>query len=368
MKSKNFLLATAILVEAIIGAGIFALPFVFRNAGLSIGFFYLVVALLAYIFIYLMYADIISATKGDHRFVGYARIHLGESWSWLAILMTIVEAILVLTIYLILSQSFGDLIVGFGQGIDKMVIFWLLGSAALFLGFRLLADLEFAIAVGTVGIIGLIAGLAIVKGRFLGHVSIEPQLLNYLLPFGPILFALSGRVAIPIIMKFKGVAKKAIVWGTIISAILYGIFVLSALALSPAVSEDAVSGLIGFVPPWALFAIGILGLLELFSSYIIIGYDAQKSMELDLKLPWLLRFGVVIFAPLILFFSGFTHFIELVSFVGGIFVALESILIVLMWLKVRKSNLIKKPLLAILILIFEAALLYEIIKYISNLL
>src|SRR3990170_1628515 len=104
-KIKQFLLPFGLLAGTIIGAGVFSLPYLFKFSGFALGFFYLALASFAYVVLYRMYADIIRETPGDHRFVGFARIYLGRYASWLAFLIAVVEGVLVLTIYLILSQS-----------------------------------------------------------------------------------------------------------------------------------------------------------------------------------------------------------------------------------------------------------------------
>ena len=124
MMRKEEILAAGLLAGTIIGAGMFSLPFIFQSAGLSTGIFYLILIPIAYIFVYLMYSDIIVRTKESHRLVGYAKIYLGNWAFWLTILMSVVESVFVLTIYLILSQSFGDLMIGWGSGVEKLLFFW----------------------------------------------------------------------------------------------------------------------------------------------------------------------------------------------------------------------------------------------------
>lgn len=358
--NRNFLLSVGLLAGTIIGAGVFSLPYIFKAAGLTSGFFYLILAGVVYIVVYFMYAEIIAKTAGEHRFVGYTKIYLGKTMSFLAILMTVIQMILVLTIYLILSQSFGNLITTFGAPIEKMIVFWFLGSVSIFLSLRRIAWLEFLVTVGMIAIILLISFFGLQHWESLGKIAFAPDWGKFLLPLGPILFALSGRVAIPAMMKFNTPIKKAIAWGVLIPVAAYGIFILSVMAISPEVSEDAVSGLIGNIPAWALVIVGIFGILSLLSSYITVGFDVYRSLELDLRFPHWLQFILIIFSPLVLYFAGFTNFIQLVSFVGGIFLALEGIFIIWMWLKMAKKQ-VSLPI-ALLGLVFLVALVYEILK------
>ena len=117
--------------------------------------------------------------------------------------------------------------------------------------------------------------------------------------------------------------------------------------------------------------LGILGWLSLFSSYILVGVDVEKNLRLDLKLSRVISALMVIFIPLIFYAIGLRGFLELVALIGGIFLGIEGILIVLMW---RRANVIasKPPLIVknriskisffFTLLIFAIAVIYEIIK------
>ena len=122
-------------------------------------------------------------------------------------------------------------------------------------------------------------------------------------------------------------------------SMVYLLFVLGILGLSNVVSEDAVSGLIGQIPQGVLTLVGIFGLISLWSSYIVIGLDIKNALKYDLKFPKILAGLTVIILPPLFYFWGFQSFLALVSMVGGVFIALEGIFIVLMWLRARKTRL-----------------------------
>ena len=361
MKSNFFnqlILPAALLSATIIGAGIFSLPFVFQKAGLIAGLFYLLIFSAVFVFIHLRYADIISKTAENHRFAGYAETYLGKSGKWLAILMTIVGMFFALTVYLILSKSFIDILFPSLADTYKILAFWFFGSLAVFLGIKRLTISEFCITFG----IGAIILIIFVFGsnNLDQTISSVPFFnLQYIfLPYGAVLFALSGRAAIPTVLGYfrknnlpSTSIKSSIVLGTLFPAFIYAVFVLAILNLSGnIVSQDSVSGLIGRLPFWTLEILGILGIISLWSSYIVIGRDIKKSLGYDLNLPKLLIALIVVFAPIILYFSGFQNFLKLVGLTGGIFMGLEGIFIVLIRQKaVQKKTLLDYVLLAIFI-------------------
>jgi len=377
---KNIILPASLLAGTIIGAGVFALPFVFEKAGIVTGLFYLGLFSACFVFIHLMYADLILKTEGGrnfHRFPGYAKIYLGNWGFWTSILMTIVGMLFVLTVYLILSISFVNLIKPIGLDISdasKLLIFWLFGSAAIFLGIRRIVLSEFLITGGIIVIILIIFGYGL---NHFGKIISLPafNLQNIFLPYGAVLFALAGRVAIPAVVSYfqkirrpLAEIKKPIILGTLLPALVYLLFVFGIWGLSEVVSEDAISGLVGQIPKEILALIGVFGLISLWSSYIVIGLDIKNALKFDLKFPKILAGLAVVVLPPLIYFWGFQSFLTLVSLIGGIFIALEGIFIVLMWLRARKMKseevIFKKlnPLIIYaLIMIFIGGILYEII-------
>lgn len=340
---KNIILPASILAGTIIGAGVFSLPFVFSQAGWALGAGLLFLATLIVYFIYLLYADIIVRTPGDHRFIGYARTYLGENSFWLTVLMAVVEMIFALTIYIILGISFFQLFSEISsQG--ALLIFWAIGSFFIFLNIRRMAIAEFLI---NVGIISIIAGIFFFGFPELNLADYERfDFSKLLIPFGPILFALAGRPAIEEMHPYfkeevvpLSFMKPAILWGTLVPAVVYFAFILGIFGLSSGiVAENAVSGLVGRISYQFLAGIGILGLLSLWSSYILIGLNVKEILFLDLGINRKISGLLVVGLPLALYLTGFTGFVMLVSFVGGLFLSLEGILIILMWMRMNKVS------------------------------
>ncbi|MBI2010885.1 MAG: hypothetical protein HYS89_01470 [Candidatus Colwellbacteria bacterium] len=135
---------------------------------------------------------------------------------------------------------------------------------------------------------------------------------------------------------------------------------IAVIALSPTgPTPDAITGL-NFIPPPLLILVGVLGVFSLWTSYFFLGTEVKDILIYDLRLPGFFAFMLASFVPLILFFFGLNNFIGLVGFIGGVFLALESIMVVLMYLKLRhKSVLLYLP----LILVFLLGALYEIWRF-----
>jgi len=335
---KEFILPAGLLSALIIGAGMFALPYVFVEAGFLAGFLYLVLGAAIFSTLHVMYAEVIESTPGKHRFVGYAEIYLGFTGKWASVVAVLLGMILTLTVYLILSASFIKLLAPDLSSTVSVLIFWALGSAVVLISLNRLANFEFAVTLAMVGIVAILFILGFTMAD-LGALSSLPVLnLNQLLlPYGVVLFSLSGRAAISSVKEyfFKRELdgkrlKRAVILGTITPAVVYALFVMAIVWLSPrGVSVDAVSGIqISF--PGVMGLIGLLGFFVIWTSYFFLGIEARDILRYDFKIPPLIDSILIVFLPLILYFYSSQNLILFISIAGGIFLALESILVVLM--------------------------------------
>jgi len=348
---KRIFLLIGLLVGSIIGAGVFALPFVFSQSGFLTGLAYLSVSVLIYILLYLLYADIVVRTEGEHRFVGYTRIYFGKVASWFSVLVAILGAMVSLTAYLVLSISFMSLVFPSLSHSVSLLAFWAIGSFAIFLKLKRIVAFEFFVTIAMLGIVFLIFVLG--ADTFFENLSVGEFVFNFkagALPFAPIFYALGGMVAIPSIVQYFRVThgshnysamRTVIIWGVISVAVVYTLFVIGVIGLSDVISTDSVGGLLSSVPAYVLVSLGTLGLFSLITSYIAIGLDTAKSLKYDLNIHHTLRALIVVLAPLGIYTAGFTDFFKLISFTGGIFSVLVSMMIMGMWLRV--ATLAKEP-------------------------
>lgn len=374
---RSIILPASILAATIIGAGTFVIPFIFVQSGIITGLFYLAIFGVAFALIYLMYADTILRTKEDHRFSGYAELYLGKLAKWPTILSSIVGMLFILTIYLILSASFVNLIWPSAPDIYKVAAFWLIASLAILLKINRLAVSEFLTVIGIVAIV-LIAFIYGLKDfeKIFSVPLVAADWRQFFLPYGAILFSLAGKTAIPTILGYfrknnrqNADIKPVIILGVLLPIIVYFIFSVAVINLSSAVSVDTVSGLADHLPSWLMFFFGVLGFLAIWSTYIVVGRDIEKSLIHDVKLSNFLAAAIVFFSPLALYSFGFQNFLELIKTTGGVFAGTEGLLIILIWRKAVKispiaDGIFKKPphfIGAFLFLIFFIGAIYEII-------
>ncbi|MBI2592916.1 MAG: hypothetical protein HYW37_02030 [Candidatus Colwellbacteria bacterium] len=361
---KELILPAGLLSSLIIGAGMFALPYVFSEAGFLVGLFYLGAFTFAVTRIHLMYSTLLSSTAEDHRFVGLSKIYLGNWGFWTSLFTTVVGIVLILLIYLVLSSSFIKIAL---PGIDPLVgvlIFWLTAALANILSVKRLAGFEFLVtlAMALIVLVVFVYGLPKFEKAALTDINLGEAFL----PYGAILFALYGRAGISSLRSYfrsnqlpESKISRVIILGTSFPALVYLLFVLGIVGLSGTVSADAVSGIVS-APPGLREMIGWLGIFSLWTSYVFLGLELRGILSSDFKLPALAVPLLVALSPIALYFAGLGNFIKLVGISGGVFLALESIMVILMYGKIKTFGWFSR----LLIAVFLLGGLYEILQLI----
>lgn len=362
---REVIFPAGLLGSLIIGAGMFSLPYVFAQTGavfgtILIAFFTLIAAA-----IHTKYAELVSTSRTDKRFVALSEEHLGRRWRIPAAVVALGGIAITLSVYLALSSSFAKLMVPQITDSAAVFLFWIIGALLIGLGILKYAFIDFAIFIVIAGIIGFMAIAGYFSGRpapiFPGSFSVTAGLIA----FGPLLFSLSGRSAISAIWedyKAGGYSRNrflsAMTLGTIIPAVLYLAFVYGIGKLSGSgVSSDAVSG-ITLLGDQARVLIGVLGLSALVTSYVFLGLEFRGILEKDFRMAKSLAISIPVFLPIVIYISGLKDFFKLVSLAGGFFLAAESIIVVAMY---RAATGKKSRFDAILAIAFIIAIVFEVV-------
>ncbi len=364
--NKNSLFAVMILAGTILGAGIFSLPYIFSRVGWLLAAGYLVVFASIYYLVHRFYGESLLTAPPGHNFLYFLKESMSE-WAWrLSSLIIVAEFLLILTVYLILAPTFGALIFN-GGGAVFLLAFWSLGSLFIFFRLSVLGWTEF-IGVAAI-IVFILAIFGFGRASLAGAAPSLGGVAEFFLPFGPLLFALAGRSAMAQVVEEKrksegsgrslsvsGVAFQ----GTFLAAVVYFVFAIGVLRLTPAPTPDTLSGL-GGLPPTVLALLGVVGLIAIWKSYIVIGLNAKEMLEYDLKTPRSWSALAVVCLPVIFYLAGFNNFLSVISLLGGLFLAFDSALVVHIWRRLVPKNKFR-PLSWLLYAVFLAAAIFEIIS------
>ncbi len=368
---KSFTKEAGLVAAATLGAGIFALPYVFLRAGWATSLFYLAVFSAVIISAHTLYFRVLEKVGSGNRLLGLARRCLGKFGFIVGLFAILGGLVLTLVAYLILGGQLARLLFPLLSPALAVFLFWFVSALPLLLKERRSLNLE---------IVGIILAAAVIivifftsdPGGALSQISAF-NWRNAFLPFGVILFALAGWTSVEPVFDVERRSKSeltpaaqprlALAAGTIIVVVLYVMFVVGILGSSGAITSDTLSGLIGW-PKYKIALLAIMGIAAIWTSHLPISLEIKHSLENDLRLRRTLSLGLVLFLPIILIFLGLNSFARVVGLVGGVFLGLQYLLIVLVGKKFLEIRGIKGVLLNLLSLVFVLAAVYEIYYFV----
>jgi len=370
--------AVGVIGGMIIGSGMFALPYAVSISGLWGSIIGAAVAFFAVVSIHLAYGEVIVNTPGTHRLPGYTRLYLGKVLGNLEKVSQFLFFNAALLVYGVLGGIFLSTIFGGGAAFWAIVFF---GAGSLILlvsNIERIGFVNFLLALPLIGATLWISFLAYRSGEIsnLSFVGTDP-----FFAFGIFMFSLTGLAVIADareIFSAKSVApaggqrsslKSAILLGTAVPLILYVIFVTAVLMASGSgVTQDALSGLADTLGKQVVVFGAFIGILAMFTSYLALGYDLKEIYELDIGVGAVLSWVLVVLIPISLFLLGAKDFIKLISIIGGLFIVWDGLIVIFILRKMRRTVTEAVRFLsfgglhqAILILIFIASIVYEVV-------
>ncbi|MEM4648144.1 MAG: aromatic amino acid transport family protein [Candidatus Pacearchaeota archaeon] len=364
--NKETILAISLLAGTIIGAGIFALPYFFNLLGFLPALFYLFFFMFFYYFIHLMYIKVLSLEKEKHQFFYLLHKYFSFKKANFLSILIFLGLIFVMLVYLVLAGSFLNSILKNINLIYLVLFFWLFSSIFIFTKLKFISLAEF---LGILSIFLIILILFFYSFNFKFDIDFfkKNDFKIYLLPLGTFLFSFAGRPALHKLFEFykqkeNFSLKKVIFFGTFIPLVIYFLFVISVLKINPNVSPETLNSL-NFLPNNLIILLIVLGLITLWTSYFMIGVNVKDILILDLKISKNLASFLVLFLPIFLYFIGFNNFLKVISFVGGVFLGLEGVIIIRLWQKAfyKKSRFYYFS--YFFYLFFLIALIYEVIFF-----
>ncbi len=338
----KFLEAILVLVGMIVGVGMFGIPFSFSQSGFLVGAVELIILTVVTIFLHLYFADIIIATPEAHRLPGYVRKYLGKQCGFFAYVIGIVGTVGTLLAYVVIGGIFLKNLYFPGSYITAIVMFALTGSV--------ISNFSLKKEVGITSVLTFLLIIFIVSMSLFLLPTVDIANLstihfsNFFFPYGVLLFALSGGVAVPsvvaLLSKNRKAITKAVIIGTTIPAILYFLFAFSIVGIAGnGVSPEALSGIQDrvYVP---LFLLGnLIGLLAVFTAFIILHSYFQDLLTLDVGISHSSSWVVATIMPLLGFYLGFQNFIIIINILGAFLGGIEAGFIIAIHTKIHRIKL-----------------------------
>lgn len=368
---KNYVYPIALFSGGMIGVGFLSLPYIAMKAGiwLMAGYFLILTTLV--VVVNLIFCQISLKTPDFNRFPGFVGHYLGKWPKFFTMVSVIVGTIGVLLVYLLvggqfLSSVFHTLLPW--NSLTYVLVYFFIVSIIIYFDVKVIAKTEFWVIVllFIFLIFIFINGCGQIKLSNIISINWKDLADNFFLPYGPLLFALWGIGLIPEVEEMikgrKNNLKLIVTASTIGISIFYFLFVLLILGITGKQTDPtALDGLKGILPNVLVLISLLIGTLATFTAFVTQGIIFKKTLMFDLKIKHWQAFVMTCCPPLILFLIGVKSFIPLLSFVGGVLLGIDGILVLLMYKKIGGKNIIIYP----LSLIFLLGVIYEIIYFIK---
>ncbi len=370
---KNYIYPIATLSGSVIGVGFLSLPYITLKVGIWPMLFYFTTLTALVVFLHVIFGQISLKTPDFKRFPGFVGFYLGKKVEGITLILMILGSFGVLLAYLVIGGQFlsGILSPLLGGGaFNYTILYFIILSIIIYFGINAISKLEFwAITFLLISfLIIFIKGFYYIKignifsNKGLTHVNWK----NAFLPYGAIIFSLWGVGLIPEIEEMvrgrKKLLKRIIVISMLIPAIIYLLFIFLILGISGnQTTESALIGLKTFLGQGIISIALFVGVITTFTAFIAQGLLLKKVFMYDLGVKEFPAWVLTCFPPLIFFLLGFNSFIVLISFVGGVLLSIDGILILLMYKKIGGKKIIAYP----LILVFVLGIIYEVIYFIK---
>ncbi len=371
-----FLRSVGLMIGAIVGVGVFGLPYAFAQSGVGIGLLELLVLGGCLTVLQLMFAEVVMATPGRHRLVRYIEIYLGSRSKWLALVAMACAVWGAMLAYMVVGGQFLSLV----TGTTSLAHSYLIGIVAAVLisgGLRFASRTEVGVVVILLFLFAFVVLASVPHISPSAFFTVQPS--NWFVPYGVLLFALSGFGIVPEMKDVLGSKHNrelahAIVISMSVILVLYAFFSLAVVGVTgDGTTQIAFDGLTQTLGTTFSFLAPLLGVMTVLSIYMILGMELLNILKFDFRLSHRQAWLATSLVPILLFALGMREFIAIIGFVGSIFGGLLAILIVLSYFVLRRRGLCKEPrcinfpdvLTWMLIVVFLVGMLVEIIQTLS---
>ncbi len=379
MKKKRgaFFEATSTIIGTVIGAGIFGIPFVVAQAGYISGLSTIFIVWALILCTFLLLGEIVLRTKGKHQLAGYAQKYLGKKGKtlmYLALIIGIYGALIAYligegqTIFNLFQPLFG------GSVFIYQLIFFVFGAGIIKIGLKGVKKSEFLLVFALIIIVLILSLLALAFFQPSNLQQSEFTLKSFFLPYGVILFAFLGFVAIPeasqILKKKKKLLCPSLFLGSLVPLFIYVIFTTVIVAATGQQTTEIATMGLGQLDFWLRIFGNLLVMIAMATSFLALGLALKETFVYDYSMNEWLAWALTCFVPLFFALFKWVDFIQAMSIAGSIAGGLSGLLIIFMYPQAKKLGQ-RKPEYSLnlphwLLYLFGAAYVIGIVYIILN--
>ena len=336
--------AIAVMTGTIIGAGILGIPYVFAQAGFWTGSLVLAIVALAMLLLKLMYGEMTLRTRGNHQISGYTEIYLGKLAKHFMSFILIASIYGALLAYLIGQGEVIQAISG-APTFWASIVFYAIFSIFILIGVSIIKKSELIMSAF---IFFIVIAIAILTHDHIDLANLKGFSWSQLLiPYGVLLFASSGIVAVPelrlILKRREKFMKRAIIWGCALPPVIYFLFAALVISVSGVKVTEIASVGLGQLLGWKMILIAnIFAFFTMATSFLTLGLALHEIYQFDYKLSRRMSWLLVVAVPLILFLSGARDFVQVIGLVGALGIGIAGFFeVITFWVARKKGK--RKP-------------------------
>jgi len=355
-------------IGTIIGASFFALPFIISHQNLYISIFIFFLVFLIVSYTNYIYTEIITKTQSTHQLPGYAEIYLGKNSKVLITIMSFLGGIGGNLAYIIISISFIKILLpNINSNMLAIIIILFIGistsNGAIF------KRSEKILTITLAGLLLFLSFYLIFSSDFNYTINLLiNNKINYYYIFPMLGITLSANAGAGILPELKKELKNTnrlltIFSNALIPLLLYVLFISGVLGNNEIVSKDSLTGLTNILPQALVYItviVGLLAILTSFESNIVVNIDTLRQ---DFNFRKITATTIVILIPTILFITGLTDLLLVLSIVGGVFTAFTHLIIHLIGDKILKINIWSKISMLILCLMILGEMINVLLRF-----
>lgn len=338
--------ATLSMMGTIMGAGLFALPYAFSQIGLGWGTLVFAFLAIGMTITHLGYMDEILSETGHHRLTYFIKQRFGVRASFLPMITYPVQLFSINYAYLLLGGAFlGMMAHRFGISMNEtlwIVVFWIFFSIIALLGISIVAKAEVYI---TSALIVTLIFMGIVQLPAVTTFTVPMGDADLLLALGVFLFSASGISGIGEIVqiaKTRQMAKRAIVLGTVGSAILSWFFGVIFYLASRGEISSRIIDFQSYIPDAFFWLLPLLGLTGIASSYLTASVELATVLEKDFRWHKFQALAVTYLLPIACLAFVTRAFVEVISFAGSVFIGINAAMVCFLALVRSRQNTFTK--------------------------